>query len=147
MSTNRILDRIQAVVEYLVCLVFLNSAAQLFYTPSIAGKGILFMLGTHTALVVYAVWFIFWALALVYAKVKKKKKLHRNALMVLYLTTVYTAILTAAIIGVPDAIDDMVLGVIIAACWLRWKFKTEYLSPDFFRASTEHMRDDLPPRS
>lgn len=144
---RRVIERIISGVEYLISLVFINSGIQLFFLPDIVGNGPLFILGHHIALIIYALWFIFWALVLVYTKIFKKRKWHSRTLLILYLTALYTAMLTIAIVGWVDAIDDIFVALILAACWLRWKFKTEYLSPNYFRKSTEVLRTDLPPRT
>ena len=124
---NRILDVIQNVVEYLITLPFLLSAVQLPFAEPLGAKGfVVLVFGGHVALYIYAVWFTFISLGLIYTKIKKKRRWHRNFLMMIYLTTIYTSILTFYIGGWSDIIDDLVIGAIAAVCWMRWKFRFEY---------------------
>lgn len=121
------IDKTQSVVEYLVALPFLLGAAQLPFTDPLGTQGFLVFFGGRIALLLYALWFAFIALGLIYAKVRKKPRAHKNFLLAIYLTTIYTSILTWYVAGFLAIIDDMVIGVLAAVCWLRWKFKTEYV--------------------
>jgi hypothetical protein len=66
-------------------------------------------------------------------------------LLTVYLTTIYTTILSFTIDGnYVNIIDDIVVGVLAAWFWLRWKIKTEYISPAEFQKTTEKYRNDFP---
>jgi hypothetical protein len=87
---------------------------------------------------IYAVWFVLMALALLASKIWHWQRIHKYALMAMYLTTIYTVSLALALFGTGGAvIDDAIIGAVAAACWLRWKFKTEYVDWEEF-ASEEY---------
>lgn len=120
-------DRAFSLVEYLLALVFVTSSFSLIGEDAVAGNGfVTHIFGGKIALFIYMIWFAFLGLGLVYAKLRKRRRLHRNILMAIYLTTIYTSILTYYLYGFAAIIDDIIVGVLAAVCWLRWKFKIEY---------------------
>ena len=139
-------DKFQQVTEYLISAAFIISAASLISAEPLEGKGLIVLIfGGHIALFIYMIWFFILGFGLIYAKVRKHKKLHKNFLLAIYLTCIYTSILTFYLIGFIGIIDDVVIGGLAAFFWIRWKFKTEYLRPGKFYIETLPFRDDLPP--
>jgi hypothetical protein len=119
--------------EYLLILLFLAAAYGEVTTNETVQQGFLgFLFSAEIISVIYAIWFVLMALALLYSKIAKKDKLHKHALAAMYLTTVYTISLSLALFGFGGAaiIDDSVIGLTAAICWLRWKLKTEYVDID-----------------
>lgn len=124
-------DRAFSLVEYLIIFAFGISSISLINSAPIDGDGfVVSIFGGRVALFVYMIWFAFLALTLLWAKLTKHRTWHRNVLMAIYLTCIYTAILTIHVFGFGEAIDDIVIGLLAGGCWLRWKFKTEYVSYD-----------------
>jgi hypothetical protein len=145
---NRILDKVQNVVEYLLSIAFIIAALELIGADSLATHGVLSLIfGGHVALYIYMVWFFFIGVTLAYAKIKKKKKLHKHMLMAIYLTTIYTSILSMYVFGFgwTEIIDDVILGALAAVCWMRWKFKTEYINPHQLHSEVKDFGGDPPP--
>lgn len=144
---RKFLDAFQSVAEYLIAAVFIYGSLSLIGRPAINAPGVIWKIfGGEGALYVYMIWFMFLGLALLFSKVRKRKKLHKNILLCIYLTTIYTAILALALYGDPLVIvDDAIVGITAAIFWLRWKFKTEYVDPLQFQRVTDKYRSDLPP--
>lgn len=143
---NRVLDKIQNVVEYLITLPFLLSAVALPFAAPLGTKGfIVLIFGGHIALYIYSVWFFFISLGLIYTKIKKKRKAHRNFLMAIYLTCIYTSVLTFYLVGWTGIIDDVFIGIVTAICWIRWKFRFEYIQLPQPHSEVTHIHDDPPP--
>jgi len=145
---RKFLDVTQSIFEYLVSLLFIYGGVSLIGMPPLEGEGVIVLVfGGQIALYIYMIWFILLGVGLIFSKWAKKKKLHKNVLMSMYLTTIYTATLATALLGfdIINILDDIVVGVVTAAMWLRWKLLTEYIDPNQFYKEIEELRDDLPP--
>lgn len=145
---RKFLDVTQSIFEYLISLLFIWGGFSLLGQPALEGEGIVVLIfGGQIALYFYMAWFIALGAGLIYSKLRRKKKLHKNVLMSMYLTTIYTATLATALFGfdILSILDDVIIGGITAAMWLRWKMLTEYINPDAFLKEIEELRDDLPP--
>lgn len=127
---SRWLNAITRVGEWLLVVLFVGaSVSELTYAEP-AVEGVLsFLFAGPVVSIIYAVWFALMAIALAYSKIRKRKRLHKHALMAMYLTTIYTIALSCAVGAGFGIIDDVIIGLIAAACWMRWKFRTEYISP------------------
>jgi len=142
---TKFFDLVQNVFEYGLTLVFTMAAiGELTYSEPVADGFFGFLFSSPVVSVIYAVWFALMALTLLYAKWRRKKKIHKFALMSMYLTTLYTLGLTVFALGFVNIVDDIVIGLIAAFCWMRWKFKTEYINPAEFHEETWPLRDDTP---
>lgn len=146
---NKAKNIAQHVVEWLLVLVFLTAAYGEVTTAEPVVQGILGMLFSGPVItVIYATLFVVMALTLAAGKVLKNTKLRKHALLAMYLTTVYTISLSLALFGLGDAniIDDGLIGLFAAACWLRLKQMTDWvpltalLDPDTLEPK------DLPPK-
>lgn len=147
---QKILNVTQSIFEYLISLLFIYGGLSLIGQPALEGEGVIVLVfGGQIALYIYMVWFILLGVGLIFAKIAKKKKLHKNMLLSMYLTTIYTATLATAIFGFSllNILDDIVIGVLTAIFWIRWKFRTEYIDPNVFYREIEDLRDDLPPQT
>ena len=83
---------------------------------------------------------------LAYSKTFKKKNMRKKVLMFIYITGFFTTLLSVLLIGFqPRIIDNIIITVAAAGCWLYWKFKTEYLNQEEFYKATLAFRDDMPP--
>lgn len=142
---NKFLNRGQELVEWLLGTIFLLGGISTATAPPLTATGALTAIfGGPVALAIYAVWFGLLGIGLLYCKIyRKKKRLHKNILMAMYLTTIYTFTLSLAIYGLEwSLIDDVVVGVLAAICWMRWTIRTEYLTADAFHKSILKFRDD-----
>lgn len=137
-------DRIFSIVEYLLSALWIYGGFNtLFADPLNTPSPIYDLLAGQEAIYFYGAFFLLNGLALLFAKVFKRKKIHLIALAGMYLTCIYVLIL-AYLIGVlsTGSLLTVVSGVAAAVCWMRWKFKTEYLNPEDFR--DVDLRDDTP---
>lgn len=136
------LNAVAHVGEWMLIVLFFVAALIEVTTPNPVTSGVLgFLLSEPIILVIYATWFALMAFGLAYSKIRKKKKLHKHSLMAMYLTTIYTAVLSvAAGVGLVAIIDDIIIGLIAAACWMRWKFRTEYIGPKQFEDDVRELR-------
>lgn len=140
-------NRLQHVLEILIILLLVVGGVSLFFAEPFSGAGpVAQVLGSVYAGYFYATVFITEALALVVAKVFKKKTLRKNSLMVIYLTLLFTILLEFLLTGFGVEIIDNVLASIAAGwCWLHWKLRTEYVDPATFETDIDGLRDDSPP--
>lgn len=140
-------DYLAHFLEWALVALFALGSIQTIGAPPLTGEGFLVVwLGGEAALIVYGVWFGAIAVWLALSKIFRWKQAHKNALAAIYLTTIYTFSLAWAIFGLDwSLIDDVVVGVVAAALWLRWKLKTEYIDPNQFEDELAELRDDLPP--
>lgn len=139
-------DKLYSAVEYVLAALFIYGGFNsLFSDPLETFSPVYDLLAGQEAIYVYAIIFLATGFSLLIAKLFKYKKVHRVSLAVMYLTCLYVLILSY-LIGVLSAgsLLTVFAGVAAAACWVRWKLKTEYIDPDHFSAELEDLRDDLP---
>lgn len=139
-------DKIYSIVEYLLAGLWLYGGINSFFANPLDGPAPIYdLLASQEAIYVYAVLFFLNGLLLLYAKIFKRKKTHLVALTGMYLTCIYVLILSY-LLGVLSggSLLTVTAGVAAAVCWMRWKFKTEYLSPEQFRDDAVDLRDDTP---
>lgn len=139
-------DKLFSAAEYALALLWLYGGFNSFFAdPLDTFSPIYDLLAGQAAIYVYAFLFLINGLLLIYAKVFKKKRTHLVALAGMYLTCLYVLILSY-LIGVLSigSLLTVFAGVLAAVCWMRWKLKTAYLSPDEFHEQITDLRDDLP---
>lgn len=137
-----------SIVEYLLAALWIRGGINILFfdVEPVALPGIFTYLVGAEAIIVYGALFVLTGLAMVYAKLAKKKTLHKYVLMTMYLTCLYVLIIAIAVNGLHWGLWLTILaGIVSAALWVRWKFKTEYINPDEFDKTLEELRDDLPP--
>lgn len=142
---HRVLNILQSVLEYGLSVVFILGAINLIGAPPISSHTLMgSILGGQVALYVYMVWFAFLGLGLLYGKLRKKRKIHKNMLLYMYLTTIFTSGLAIALYGFDwvSLLDDLLIGIVSAALWLRWKFRTEYIDRSDFESDLIEIRND-----
>jgi hypothetical protein len=147
-SMKRAREILYSVLEYALAAMFIRGGIRILFfdVEPVALPGILAYLVGEAAIFVYGAMFLLTGLLLIFAKLAKKKTLHKTILMVMYLTCIYVFALSVAINGIViGQLLTVVIGVVAAALWIRWKFKTEYISPTEFDKTLEELRDDLPP--
>lgn len=142
---SKLYNALAHVGEWLLVVAFLiASVSELTYAEPVVEGFIGILFSGPVTTVIYAVWFTLMAIGLAWSKIRKRKKLHKHSLMAMYLTTFYTISLSLAIGPPINVVDDIVIGVIAAACWMRWKFRTEYISPHQFDDDIWELRNDTP---
>lgn len=136
-------DRIFATCSWIIVVALLFGVVTLFFVDPSGNGPVAQLVGITAAKWFYILVYGTEASVLGYAKVKKKKNLRKHALVAIYLTAIFTGILTLMLGGIsPNIIDNAVLFVLSGGCWLWWKFKTEYINPDEFNESLLTLRED-----
>ena len=146
MEDSKFWDGVFSTASWIIVIALFYGAAAVWLVPPSGSGPFAQLLGVTGAQVFYSLLYGTEAFALGYSKFFKKKNLRKNALLAIYLTGFFTSILIIIISGfVPGVIDNLILATLASGCWLYWKFKTEYLTPNQFYNSTCELRDDLPP--
>lgn len=129
------METVYNIVEWLIVLVtIVGGISLLFADPITSGSFIADILGTKSAGLAYFASLFVPGVCLGVAKVRKLRALHKYSLMSVYLVSIWLVVIETILLGPTFfVIDEIVLGVAAAACWLRWKFKTEYLPPKHVR--------------
>lgn len=130
------------VLEYVLAFMFIRGGANILFfgVEPIVLPGILAYLVGEFAILGYGIMFLLTGLALLYAKWFKKKGLHKFVLLFMYLTCIYVLVLAIMINGLGwNLLITVAVGVTAAALWIRWKFKTEYISSAQFEKEIEEL--------
>lgn len=127
-------DKIFALLSWGIVFMMLYAAVQVSLTSSAGTGPVASAIGITAMKVFYASVYSGQALLLAYSKAFKKKQLRKGILMSIYLFMGFTTLL---VIAGPTSmsllfLDNAVITVVAALCWLHWKFRTEYLNPDEF---------------
>ncbi len=135
-------DRIFSTASWIIVFALLFGVGYLWVFPPTGAGPVAQLIGIQGSQIFYTVLYSAEALLLGFAKVFKKKKLRKAALLTIYLTAMFTTILTFILAGVGfSIIDNVLLAVLSFACFLYWKFKTEYLDPDVFYEDIKDLKD------
>lgn len=143
---RKYVDILCSVLEYVLAFMFIRGGLNILFgeVEPITLPGILTYLVGDAAIFVYGALFLTTGLLLLYGKWLKRRRVHRASLMIMYLTCIYVLVLAIMINGLaPGLLVTVAVGVVAAALWMRWKFKTEYLDHEQFQASVSEMRADL----
>lgn len=133
MKGNKRYDRIFAFTSWLIVFALLYSATAVWIVPPSGAGPVAQLLGVLGSQIFYCLLYVGESLTLAYSKLKKRARLRKNTLLVIYLTGFFTSLLTIGITGwTPALLDNLVISVAAAGCWLYWTFKTEYLTPEQF---------------
>lgn len=146
MEQNAKWDKVFSFTSWLIVAALVYSALSLIAIPPGPTGPVAQLLGVKGAQIFYVILYSSQAGLLAYSKLFKKKRLRKIALMVVYLTAIFTFFLSWSAAGITwKIIDNVVIGITSFGCFLYWKFKTEYLTPQQFQDITDNLRDDLPP--
>lgn len=79
---------------------------------------------------------------LMWGKVRKSKVWTGRGLMWVYMCFLFAAAINyVAFSGAPETwVSNLVMGIIMGALWLRWKFKTQYINPNHFKRDIEELK-------
>lgn len=139
---RRFRDRTASVIEYVLAVLWLLAGVSAFGQEPFNNEGpVAQILGGTAALYAYTVIFSSIGILLIYAKVRKRKELHKRMLLISYLVATYTLILEVYIdkFGL-NVIDSVIFAGLSGWLFLRWKFKTEYIDLADFDKSTAPLR-------
>jgi hypothetical protein len=132
-------DTVFSFTSWLIVIALLYGVANLIAIPPTGHGPVANLIGTRPAQIFYIILYLSEALALGFAKWKKKDKMRKRVLLVIYLTGFFTSIIGFVVGGVTSKlIGNLVVAAASAFCWLHWTFRTEYV---FYEYLSE-MSDD-----
>lgn len=135
MPKNINMNKVVALISWLIVLALIYSTISLFITPPSGAGPVAQAFGVTFAKCFYASLYSIEALVLAFAKFTKRNQLRKTVLLAIYLTGFFTLSLTLAIFGPSwGMIDNLIISVAAAVCWLWWKFKTEYVTTEEAKA-------------
>lgn len=130
MRENPRRDALFAFISWLIVFGLFFAAVQVVMTAGSGVGPVGQALGATGVKVFYGTIYTVQGILLGYAKVFKKNNLRKIVLMSVYLFMGFTTILTVGLSGwTIKFLDNAIISVAAAACWLNWKFRTEYFDP------------------
>lgn len=104
-----------------------------------------FLFEYRTTLVALGVLFAGIGVALLWGMIKKRRKLTERALVVAYLTGLFTAVVEVVITGSTlNILDNIIIILAAAGMWLWWRLNTLYMRPKDM-AVLDELLDNHPP--
>lgn len=129
MPKSRRWDKVFVTASWIIVVALLFSAGSLWITPPTGAGPAAKLIGITGSQWFYALLYLSEALALAYSKLFKRHRMRKVVLLVIYLTGVFTFLLTLIINGVAvKLIDNLIVSFGAGFCWLYWKFRSEYIS-------------------
>lgn len=125
-------NRIESLLEYGLAIMFIQGGIRtaLFADPVVL-PGIFAVLVGSFAVYLYGVIFLLAGVLLLLAKWRKYRKLHKHALMIMFMICLYVLMLALMIHGATLRLTlTVVVGILAAYLWTRWTLKSEYIGPD-----------------
>lgn len=139
-------DRFFSTLSWLVVLGLFVAATGIWFAPPSGMGPVAGLLGIKGTQFFYMFLYGAEAAVLMIAKLFKYRRMRKHILMVIYLTGFFTTFMSILLTGFsPKIIDNFLIATGAAACWLYWKFKTEYIDPHLIQDDTFELRSDLPP--
>jgi hypothetical protein len=134
-------DKVFSTCSWLLVFILLYAAVFVVLTPIGVNGPVAQLIGVAGAEIFYTVLYTAEAIILAFSKWRKKKKLRKHVLMVIYLVGLFTGFLSVSLIGFNFLAqwDNILTALIAAGCWLYWTFKTEYIHPEQFTHVIENM--------
>lgn len=132
MKTSKEMDKVFSTISWVIVVALIFSSISVWFAPPTGTGPIGGLLGVLGAQIFYSVLYSTEAAFLAFSKWKKRRRLRKNTLLVIYLTGFFTTTLTVLGVGWSvKFIDNFVFASCAAFCWLYWKFRTEYFDPEF----------------
>lgn len=139
-------DRMFATASWVIVGALLYAALAIWFTPVTGGGPVSSLVGVTATKFVYCIVYGGLASLLAYAKLFKKKKMRKHVLVAVYFVGTFTFLMGWLLAGIAlPLLDNLIMGFAAGACWLYWKFKTEYIDPNQFFNEISELREDLPP--
>lgn len=139
MRNNSLFDRVFSTASWIIVLGLLVAVANLWLDAPTGLGPVAGALGVYGSQVFYTVLYGSLALSLGYAKIFKKHRMRKNTLLVIYLVGFFTTLLTVLLVGWNIKIlDNLIIAITAAFCWLYWKFKTEYHDADYIEEESNN---------
>lgn len=142
MRLRRILfwDNVFSTLSWGIVFFLIWAAIGLWLFPPTGAGPVAGAVGILASQIVYSTIYSVEALVLAYAKWKRKKNLRKKVLLVIYLTGMFTFLLSLSLIGFHwKIVDNFAVSLLAGICWLHWKSKTEYIDPKQFQKIADPM--------
>ena len=144
MQTKKIFETL----SWGIVIVLFVSAILIVMFPPVPEGFVAGLIGVTGATIFYFILYTVEAVILAYSKLRQRKLLRKNILMVIYLSGFFITILSIVILGwTPKFIDNLIVAGAAAVCWLYWTFTIDYINPNDIVSQIEPLRDDLPPEA
>ena len=131
-------DRIVSIASWLIIPALLFSIVGLWISPPTGAGPVAQAIGILGSQVFYTIVYGTEGAVLTWAKLTGRMKWRKAALLAIFLTGLFTFGLTITIIGFSvSMLDNMALFVFAGVCYVYWKVKTEYVSPEKYKAMQE----------
>lgn len=133
-----------SLLEYILAGMFIQGGVKVFFfSEPLVLPGIFHYLVGSFAIDLYGITFFLIGCSLLAGKWLKKKSLHKFSLLTMYLVCVYVLVLAIMLHGLGwNLLTTVLVGVTAAGLWMRWKFKTEYISTENFRSAVDMRYND-----
>lgn len=149
---TRFWDNFCRVIEILLAILYIQGGVRILTAQPLLAEGIVGYLTNQVAIYTYGVLCLFLGGLLLYSKWKnfrhlngRKNKLHKYALMGMFVIATYVLILSVWLEGLkPGHTLNIVVVIATAAMWLVWKLRTEYHPPSYFESKGNHERRPEP---
>lgn len=140
---NKWRNRIENLLEYGLAIMFIQGGIRtLLFADPVVLPGIFAVLVGPFAIYLYGVLFLVTGGTLLFAKWKKKKKIHKHTLMAMYMICLYVLVLALFVHGLsPRLLLTITVGSVAAYLWMRWTLRTEYLQPGEFHDDIRELGD------
>jgi hypothetical protein len=131
-------DKIVSTASWLIVVALLYAAVGVWIQPPMGDGPVSQLFGVLGAQVFYSALYVLLSSLLAYSKFKRKNTMRKKVLLATYLTGFFTSLLTVLLVGWNiKLLDNLIIAVCAALCWLYWVFKTEYLTPQQFEEHIE----------
>lgn len=128
-------DKLFAGLSWVIVVGMFFAAVQVVMLPSLGTGPVASLVGITAMKAVYATVYASQGALLAYAKLFRRKRLRKAVLMSIYLFMGFTMLLSFGVAGFAlTLLDNALIAIIAAICWLHWTFRTEYLNPQEFDA-------------
>jgi hypothetical protein len=127
-TRDKWIDRVSSAVEYFIAFLFLKGAYDVYDAPAVdTPLPFTDLLATRAAIIIYGISWIILAGMLIYAKLRKRRKLHGWALMGMYLNALYIVLLAWFVEGWNNGlIFSISIVFLIGLLYLLWKYRVIY---------------------
>jgi O-antigen/teichoic acid export membrane protein len=126
-------DIVFSFTSWLIVIALLYGVANLLLVPPTGAGPIAHLIGIEPARFAYIALYLVEGLALGYAKWKKRDRMRKIVLAVIYSTGLFTSVLGIALGGfhnfaiAPKLVGNLVITAAAAFCWLYWTLKKYYV--------------------
>ena len=142
-------ERIISGFKYLLAVFMILAGIITATAPLAASSGPLgFLFASRLCLIGLGCILAGSGITLLYAKLTRSRRWTGRGLMYVYLCFVFAALLNILSSGTLTFDiwgPNIVMSLIVGALYLRWRLKTHYITPNYFREDIRELKDHMPP--